>query len=260
MKRFSTLTLLALFLLSSESYCQSTLKSNQSFEYEQGAIVRADKEHKEIALVFTGGSYADGLQQITSVLKKQKVKASFFFTGEFYDSYHKLIKVLVKDGHYVGGHSDKHLLYCDWVKRDSLLVTKEEFSKDLNDNYEKMRLLNIPKENAKYYLPAFEWYNDSISAWTKDLGLQLVNMTKGTISHADYTTPEMKNYRSSDDIYKNVIDYEKNSKFGLNGFLLLIHVGTHPDRTDKFYNRLVSLIIELKTKGYTFKRINELLD
>ena len=78
-------------------------------------------------------SYADGLPHITSVLKKQKVKASFFFTGEFYDTYPNLIKVLVVNGHYVGAHSDKHLLYCDWVKRDSLLVTKEEFSKDLSD-------------------------------------------------------------------------------------------------------------------------------
>ncbi len=260
MKTISTLTLLSIFLFNFASFGQSTLNYNQNFEYEQGAIVRGDKSRKRIALVFTGGSYADGLQHITSVLKKQKIKASFFFTGEFYESYQHLIKKLVKGGHYVGAHSDKHLLYCDWVKRDSLLVTKVEFSKDLNDNYEKMRRLNISKENAKYYLPAFEWYNDSISAWTRNLGLQLVNMTKGTLSHADYTTPEMKNYRSTDVIYKNIIDYEKNNKSGLNGFILLIHVGTHPNRTDKFYKRLDSLIIELKNKGYTFKRINELLD
>ena len=260
MKTISTLTFFALFFFSTVSYCQPTSNNKKRFDYEQGAIVRADKNSKEIALVFTGGSYADGLQHITSVLRKQKVKASFFFTGEFYDTYLNLIKVLVKDGHYVGAHSDKHLLYCDWVKRDSLLVTKEEFCKDLNANYEKMRLLNITKENAKYYLPAFEWYNDSISAWTKDLGLQLVNMTKGTLSHADYTTPDMKNYRSSDVIYKKIIDYEKNSNAGLNGFLLLIHVGTHPDRTEKFYNRLDCLIIELRSKGYRFKKINEILD
>ncbi len=260
MKTISILTLPAIFLFSFASFGQSTLDYSQNFEYEQGAIVRGDKNSKEMALVFTGGSYAEGLQHITSVLKNQKIKASFFFTGEFYESYQHLIKKLVKDGHYLGAHSDKHLLYCDWVKRDSLLVTKGEFSKDLNDNYEKMRRLNISKENAKYYLPAYEWYNDSISAWTKNLGLQLVNMTKGTLSHADYTTPDMKSYRSSDVIFKNIIDYEKNSKKGLNGFLLLIHVGTHPDRTDKFYNRLESLIIELKNKGYEFKRINELLD
>lgn len=260
MKIFSTLTLFALYFFCTASYSQPISNTSQSFEYEQGAIVRGDKHSKEIALVFTGGSYADGLQQITSVLKKQKVKASFFFTGEFYDSYKKLIKKLVKESHYLGAHSDKHLLYCDWAKRDSLLVSQEEFSKDLCDNYEKMRRLNISKANAKYYLPAFEWYNDSISAWTKSLGLQLVNMTKGTLSHADYTTPDMKNYRSSDVIYKNILDYEKNSEFGLNGFLLLIHVGTHPDRTDKFYNKLEDLVIGLKSKGYAFKKINELLD
>ena len=260
MRKISILALLAILLFSPGAFSQSILNSNHNFDYEYGAIVRIDKDSKEIALVFTGGSYADGLQQITSTLEKHNIKASFFFTGEFYTNYKNLIRILVKEGHYVGAHSDKHLLYCDWVKRDSLLVSKEEFSRDLNDNYEKMRELNISKKNAMYYLPAFEWYNDSISAWTKELGLQLVNMTRGTLSHADYTTPEMKNYRSSDAIYDNIIDYEKNNLTGLNGFILLIHVGTHPNRTDKFYNRLDSLIIELKSKGYTFKKINELFD
>ena len=34
----------------------------------------------------------------------------------------------------------------------------------------------------------------------------------------------------------------------------LIHLGTHPDRTDKFYNRLGDLIQELKARGYRMVR------
>jgi peptidoglycan/xylan/chitin deacetylase (PgdA/CDA1 family) len=44
----------------------------------------------------------------------------------------------------------------------------------------------------KYFLPPYEWYNDSIAAWTKQLGLQLINYTPGTLSHADYTTSKEK--------------------------------------------------------------------
>lgn len=35
----------------------------------------------------------------------------------------------------------------------------------------------------------------------------------------------------------------------LNGFLLLTHIGTDPERADKFYNQLDSLINELKRRG-----------
>jgi peptidoglycan/xylan/chitin deacetylase (PgdA/CDA1 family) len=108
-------------------------------------------------------------------------------------------------------------------------------------------------------LPPYEWYNDSISAWTKSLGFQLINYTPGTLSHADYTTPEMPNYRNSEVIYRSIINFERESARGLNGFILLSHIGTSPDRKDKFYYKLDVLITELKTRGYHFKRIDELL-
>ena len=169
-----------------------------------------------------------------------------------------MIRKLKKDGHYLGAHSDKHLLYCDWTRRDSLLVTRDEFSEDLLANYREMEKFGIGQEDAPYFLPPYEWYNDSISQWTKDLGFTLVNFSPGTISHADYTTPDMKNYRSSESIYSSIMQYE--SKKGMNGYILLIHIGTDPKRTDKLYNRLDELITELTQKGYRFMRIDELLE
>ena len=164
-----------------------------------------------------------------------------------------------KDGHYLGAHSDKHLLYCDWNKRDSLFVTKDEFKKDLSANYKMMERFGLQKTSAQYLLPPYEWYNDSISAWTKEMGLQLINFTPGTRSNADYTTPDEKNYRSSEEIYKSIINYESSNSSGLNGFILLVHIGTDPKRTDKFYNRLPQLITELKAKGYQFQTVEGLL-
>jgi len=116
----------------------------------------------------------------------------------------------------------------------------------------------IGKE-ASFFLPPYEWYNDSIVAWSKELKLQLINYTPGTLSHADYTTDHDKNYRSSETIYNSIIDYEKKSNTGLNGFILLLHIGTDPKRTDKFYKRLPELIKYLKGQGYNFKTIDELL-
>ena len=225
-----------------------------------GAVIRGDTSQRKLALVFTGHEFADGANEIIRVLKRENVKASFFFTGDFYrnNNFKSAIKQLKKDGHFLGAHSDKHLLYCDWSKRDSLLVSREEFREDLLNNYQEMEKFGIKKKDALYFLPPYEWYNDTIAAWTKEMGLQLVNFTPGTRSSADYTTPSMKNYRASDDIYSSILSCEARSP-GLNGFLLLIHIGTDPARTDKFYHMLPEVLKTLKLKGYQFQTVNQLL-
>jgi peptidoglycan/xylan/chitin deacetylase (PgdA/CDA1 family) len=89
--------------------------------------------------------------------------------------------------------------------------------------------------------------------------IRLVNFTPGTLSNADYTTPDMQNYRGSEVIYQSIINYEQSRPSGLNGFILLLHVGTDPRRTDKFYRRLPELINYLTRKGYRFQTIDQLL-
>lgn len=193
-------------------------------------------------------------------MKEQSVKASFFLTGHFYrnPAYKRLLKTLKAGGHYLGAHSNEHLLYCDWTKRDSLLVTREQFQKDLQKNYAELKKLGISKNKARYFLPPYEWYNDTIAAWTKELGLQLVNYTPGTLSHADYTTPDARNYRSSATIFQSIEGYERHFP-GLNGFILLMHMGTDKKRTDKFYQQLPALLQWLQQKNYKPVRIDDLL-
>lgn len=212
-------------------------------------------------MVFTGDEFGDGGNDIARTLARQKIKASFFLTGRFYRNrlFSTVIQQLKSGGHYLGAHSDQHLLYCDWGRRDSLLVTKKQFQSDLLQNYAEMKKFGIEKSKAKYFLPPYEWYNDTIAAWTKEMGLQLINFTPGTLSHADYTTPADKNYRSNDIIFKSITGYEQAKPAGLNGFILLVHIGADPKRAEKFYSRLVELLDYAKGKGYRFCTIPELL-
>jgi len=225
--------------------------------------VRGDTSVREIALVFTGDEFGDGGNFISDILRKERIKASFFLTGNFYrnEEFAPVIKSLKSDGNYLGSHSDRHLLYCDWSIRDSLLVTKEEFMTDLADSFSELEKYGIRKSDARFYLPPYEWYNDSIALWTAESGMVLVNFTHGTKSNSDYTYPEMqRGYSDSKTIFNSIIEYEKVSASGLNGFILLIHIGTDPRRTDKFYLYLPDLIGRLKINGYRFIRIDELLD
>jgi endoglucanase len=228
-----------------------------------GGIIRGDTTVKKIALVFTGDEFADGGNYIATVLQQQNIHGSFFLTGNFYrnSKFNPIIKKLKENRNYLGSHSGKHLLYCDWEKRDSLLVTHQQFKEDLQNSYRELRQLDIDKNNAHYFLPPYEWYNDSIAMWTQEMGLELVTFSPGTRSTADYTYPEMGNkYVSSDTIMNSILQFEKQSTNGLNGFILLSHIGTDPGRTDKFYYYLPALIKYLKNRGYQFVKINELLN
>lgn len=229
----------------------------------EGAVVRGSTREPQIALVFTGDEYADGAAHITEVLASRGIKASFFLTGKFYRNveFAGAISALREDGHYLGAHSDQHLLYCAWEVRDSLLVTREEFERDVRDNYSEMARFGVEWDEAPYFLPPYEWYNLRIAEWTRDIGLTLVNYTPGTRSHADYTTPDMGDrYVPSDTILRSILDYERAQAAGLNGFVLLMHIGTAPEREDKLYLQLGLLIDELISRGYAFKRIEGILN
>lgn len=231
------------------------------FLCDHGGIVRGRTDERRLSLVFTGGDFADGGDHIRSVLRATGVKAAFFFTGDFYrrPELAPLIRGLAADGHYLGPHSDRHLLYCDWDDRDRTLVSREEFRADILANYREMARFGVRREDAPYFIPPYEWYNGEIVGWARELGLVVVNFTPGTSSNADYTTPSMPGYVPSRTIHERILERESRDPDGLNGFILLLHIGTDPERTDKLYLRLEELISDLRARGYSIVRLDELL-
>ena len=221
-----------------------------------GAVIRKGADAKNIYLVFSADEHGEGFDHILKVLDDKKIKASFFLTGNFLRNraYEPVVKRIIAGGHYAGPHSDRHLLYIPWENRDTLLVTKEQFNEDLKNNIIALRKAGLKKEEPRWFLAPYEWYNSAISRWSEEMGLTLVNFTPGTGTNADYTTPEMAGYRSSDQLIQKLASFEENTPGGLNGAIILIHPGTEPGRTDKLWSRLEEIIDFYSDKGYTFSR------
>jgi endoglucanase len=230
------------------------------FQYDHHGIVRGDTTRKEWSLIFTGGDYNDGGAFIRNVLLHKGLHAGFFFTGDFYrnPANKRLIGQLTQDGHYLGPHSDKHLLYCDWNKRDSTLVSREQFLEDLRQNYQIMAESGVTFP-VRVFIPPYEWFNDQHVAWAAEMGTTLFNFTPGMGTQADYTTPEMPSYKSSAQLEQRLFEFEKKDHAGLRGAIMLVHIGTHPDRIDKFYVHLGDILDRLEAKGYHAIRIDSLL-
>jgi endoglucanase len=225
----------------------------------EGAIMRGPQESRRLALVFTGHEFAEGGATILDELKKRGARASFFLTGDFLVNprFQPLVRRIVDEGHYLGPHSDKHLLYCEWNPGKKTLVSKKTFTTDLRANLEKIARLGV--DRPRYFLPPFEHFNADIATWSGELGLQLVNYTPGTRSNADYMEDGAPHFVSSRAIFESIVQRERADPHGLNGFLLLLHIGTGPGRTDKFHARFGELLDALAGKGYQFVRVDQLL-
>ena len=223
------------------------------------ALMRGDSSKRQLSLVFTGHEYANGGDTILRVLQEAGIPASFFLTGDFYrnPAHHRLVEAIRSAGHYLGAHSDKHLLYADWKDRDSLLVTEQQFLEDLRNNEAAMAARGIDPYQAGWFLPPYEWYNDSITRWCANVRRQLVNFTPGTLSTADYTIPSDRNYRDNPAILASILDREQASS--LNGFILLLHIGAAPQRTRPFHLELEKLVKQLQSRGYAFVTLRRLL-
>jgi peptidoglycan/xylan/chitin deacetylase (PgdA/CDA1 family) len=227
----------------------------------QGAPVRGDTTRKQIALIFTGGEFGEGAIDILDALAARGVKAGFFVTGDFLRQPGLVpsVRRMVSDGHYVGPHSDSHPLYCPWDDRSKTLVSEEFFVADVQKNVDDLRALGALRDRDQpiYFIPPFEWYNADQTDWARKRGWLLFNFTPGSGSNRDWAPEDHKSFAPSQKIFDDILAYEQRDPNGLNGFILLLHLGSA--RADKMHPLVGPLIDELRRRGYRFVRVDEML-
>jgi peptidoglycan/xylan/chitin deacetylase (PgdA/CDA1 family) len=230
------------------------------FVYDHGAVVRGDVSRKLITLIFTGDEHGEGTEFILNTLQRKGLKASFFVTGSYIanEQHHPLLRRMVDEAHYLGPHSHAHPLYCAWQDRSCTLITEQYFKRDLQKNIDALRQFGALQDgDGTLFVPPFEWYNWDQVAWSRDMGVELMNFTPGTSSNRDYVSEGQPGFVSSEQIAQNILAYEQREVDGLNGFMLLMHLGA--SRQDKMHLQLPELLESLTERGYRFVRVDELL-
>lgn len=95
-----------------------------------GSFYKGDPNEKVIYLTFDNGFEAGYTEGILDTLRKEKVPATFFLVGHYLTSAPDLVKQMIKDGHIIGNHSNKHpnmaqlteeQMVDEWKKFDELL-------------------------------------------------------------------------------------------------------------------------------------------
>jgi peptidoglycan/xylan/chitin deacetylase (PgdA/CDA1 family) len=150
------------------------------------------------------------------------------------------------------------LLYASWDDRDKSLVSEDVFKKDLRKNLAALGAIGaVRRDQPLYFIAPYEHFNRDQVRWSRELGVTLFNFTPGSGSNRDYAREGDKPFVPSQKIFDDILAHEKKDPHGLNGFLLLLHLGS--GRKDPFHPLIGPICDKLRQRGYEFERVDRLL-
>lgn len=219
-------------------------------------MVGHNTDRPVVYLIFSADSMFEGAPKALDALDERGIKANFFFTGNFLErpENESIVRRVIDSHHYVGGHSNRHILLADWAKGRPILVPEDSMLADIRANLKTLATFGIEADSCRWFLPPFEWIGPGqAKVLTDSLGLRIINPSPGIQTYRDYTTPDMAEYASSDSIINQLFDFERRNS--LNGSFVIIHLGTQDMRTDKFYDHMPMVLDSLSSLGYSFERL-----
>ncbi|MBQ3834485.1 MAG: polysaccharide deacetylase family protein [Elusimicrobia bacterium] len=115
--------LLIVFVFSVDSFAEKVFFADGS------------RNKKEIALTFDDGP-GYNTEEVLSILRLKKVKATFFLLGESIESKPYLVKEIAEDGHEIASHTYKHINFYKYKykKTEDYNKLKDKISKNLLKN------------------------------------------------------------------------------------------------------------------------------
>jgi peptidoglycan/xylan/chitin deacetylase (PgdA/CDA1 family) len=183
---------------------------------------------KEVALTFDDGPHPRYTPQLLSILRKNKVKATFFVVGEMAAKYPELIRAEQAAGHVIGNHTYHHLNLTKIPV--SGVLAEWQACEDV--------VKQITGETMRFDRPPGGDYNDAVIRAAMQLGLTTVLWTDNP---GDYASP------GDTVIQRRVFGRARN------GGIILLH-----DGVQQTVDVLPEIIQRLKSRGYRFVTVAEM--
>ena len=186
-------------------------------------------EEKKIAISFDCAWGVDYTDKLLSVMQEENVRCTFFAVEFWSAKYPEYLKKIADAGHEIGTHSATHPYMS---KLDKSAIIKElTTSKEIIEK--------TTGKKVELFRPPYGDYDDLLIETAKELGLYTIQWSVDSLDWKDLSANEIKN---------RVVERVKN------GSIVLFHnQGLHT------HEALSAIIKELKSKGYEFVPIGELI-
>ncbi|HLG20206.1 MAG TPA: polysaccharide deacetylase family protein, partial [Bdellovibrionota bacterium] len=194
----------------------------------RAAVTRGDLGRREVAFTFDAGSNARVAGEILDDLKARNIHSTMFLTGQFIADYPDIVKRIAAEGHEAANHLLVHDHLINAKQRTSAL-TKEAFAAQLEEVERRYQAV-AGTPMAHLWRAPYGEINDEIVAWARSIGYTHVGWTrsgKKSLDTLDWVAdPKSSLYRSSEAIYRQILDFEQSGEGGLNGAVILMHLGS----------------------------------
>ena len=191
--------------------------------------VKTDKT--QIALTFDGAWGNEDTSTLLSILERQGVTATFFFTGGWISNFPEDVKTILEKGHEVGNHSENH--------KQMSKLSKEQCKEEIQIVHDKVK--NLTGLEMTVFRPPFGDYNDTVIAAAGELGYHVIQWDVDSLDWKDYGCD-------------SIIHTVTNHKHLGNGSIILMHNGAKYTK-----DALEKMIVCLKEQGYEFVKVSELI-
>jgi peptidoglycan/xylan/chitin deacetylase (PgdA/CDA1 family) len=232
-------------------------------------LSRGSIERKQVSLTFDGGSTDNATAQILDILKENQLHVTIFLTGGFIEKFPEITKRIVQEGHEVGNHtwSHPHLTsFANNKRNETLPNVNREFLQDQLNRTAKLFEQVTGAKMAPFWRAPYGEHNAEIRQWAAELGYRHVGWTKGrswqeSMDTMDWVADTTSGaYHTAEEILAHLMKMTENEVNGINGGIILTHLGSERQDGDHFYTVLPRLIAGLREKNYTLVKVSELTE
>lgn len=180
-KRKTVKTLLAILLLAGilvtgVNYIPKTAIVSENMNGRQLPVYSVKTSRNQVALSFDAAWGDEDTGRILQILKRHKVKVTFFATGGWVKQYPDAVKKVLKDGHELGNHSESH--------PHMSTLSKEGIREELMRAHERVKKLT--GYDMKVFRPPYGDYNNLVIATAKECGYLPIQWSVDSLDWKDY--------------------------------------------------------------------------
>lgn len=185
----------------------------------------------KIAITFDAAWGNEDTKRILDILDENDVKATFFMTGGWVDSYPDDVKDIAARGHELGNHSQNHKYMTK--------LSGSQKTDELMSVHKKVK--ELTGIDMHVFRPPYGDYNNDVVTSAFKCGYYTIQWNVDSLDWKDYGV-------------ENIIKTVTGHKSLQNGSIILMHNGAKYTA-----DALNELITTLKAKGYEFVKISDLI-
>lgn len=230
-------------------------------------LLRGNPNRPEVALTFDGSFSDQDVDALIRQVEALQLPVTVFLTGEFIDRHPEATRRLAKSPWVeVGNHTLNHRHWTAYqqTRQQATLpdVTPQALQFELAETARRFRIVT-GRTMAPLWRAPYGEHNAELRRWAAALGYTHVGWTVEsgwTLDTMDWVDdPVHPMYRPASAIVRDILALAERPPYGINGGIVLMHLGSRRPAGDRMVDVLPELVRGLRQRGYSLVNVSTLL-